>query len=605
MSESFLTSLNSVQREGASHVSGPLLIVAGAGSGKTRVITHRIAHLISEHQVKPWNISAVTFTNKASAEMKERLETLLGSIAKNIFVRTFHSLGLYILQRHFEALNLKSGFSILNTRGQNTLLKNILKEEKMESAQWGPQILMSRIQKARDQMQSPEDCLKMDSLDAEEFSYLYKKYIEHLRKNNCVDFGDLLYEPVKLLKDNSEIKRYYQNLWKYFLIDEYQDTNYSQYLLGKLISQEHKNIMVVGDDDQAIYSWRGATIKNILNFNKDYPNAKILKLEQNYRSAPIILKIASKLIANNLERRPKTIFSELSNELANVSCLSYINEMDEVHNIVQKILSYQRDGHVLNDMAIFYRTNAQSRIFESVLRENNIPYLLVGDIRFYDRKEIRDLLAYLSVIVNPEDDLSFERIINVPIRGIGQKSLEELKNIMKKEKQSLLETISKETNINKLRSYQKLIELSQLFKKWQKSVKDKELPSKIAKDILEESGYQASLKEANSSEANNRLENLSEFINSIKEYEKSCEAEVYAYDDESIDLENYTEELSKKKEPSLADYLQSISLLTETASTNNEENQKDYLYLMTFHNAKGLEFQICIFNWSGGRLLTS
>ncbi len=605
-----LTGLNEVQCQAVTHTQGPLLLVAGAGSGKTRVITHRIAYLIHQHHVKPWNIAAVTFTNKAAQEMRLRLGHLVGSQARNVFVRTFHSLGLYILSRHPEKLGLQSGFSIIDQSGQKSLLKTILKEERMERDALQPAIVANQINTARDAMLSPASMSKSDNVYAQDIGYLYDAYIKRLRKNNSLDFGDLLYETVRLFEKDQEIHSNYAKLWQHFLIDEYQDTNRTQYLLGRMIAQGHQNIMVVGDDDQSIYSWRGADIQNILSFENDYPKAKILRLEENYRSTPTILKAASSLISNNLNRRHKTLFTKRPNT-SPIFLYAYNDEHEEGRQIAQQILAYKSQGISLNQIAIFYRTNAQSRIFERILREKNLPYIIVGDIRFYERKEIKDLLAYLSVIVNPHDDISLERIINVPPRGIGKTTLEHLHDLGQKNNQSLIETLGSAGQSTKLRSAQKLGALHKLLVSWQRLYQNQELPSLIAEQVLQESGYVDALKKegAFSYEAAGRLENLYEFIASIRQYEREYqEGDLGTYDPGSdIDPWDYgtsgnsdkteakttenTESHMKKtssNQPNLADFLQQISLYTDEKSA--DQGRSSYLSLMTLHNAKGLEF---------------
>ena len=599
-----LDPLNPVQRQGVEHESGPLLIVAGAGSGKTRVITHRIAYLVRIHGVAPWNIAAVTFTNKAAGEMRARLESLMGPLARNIFVRTFHSLGLYIISRNPEALGLKSGFSIIDQSGQKSLIKAILKEEKLDQNFLEPAAIANQINRARDAMLTPDALIHTKVAYAEELSHLYKTYIRRLRKNNSVDFGDLLYESVRLLERDPEVYERYSQLWRYFLIDEYQDTNHVQYRLGRLIAQKHKNIMVVGDDDQSIYSWRGADIENILSFEKDYPQAKILKLEENYRSTAVILKAASSLIAKNKQRRVKTIFtSKTLKEGSPIFCQPYDDENGEAYGVVQHILNYRARNIPLDQMAIFYRTNAQSRVFERVLRENNLPYVIVGDIRFYERKEIKDMLAYLSVIVNPEDDLSLERIINVPARGIGQTGLRHLQSLAASQNKSLLESLLETERIPNLRSHQKMKALYDLFQNWRELHLAGALPSEIAERVLRDSTYLEVLENDTNFESEGRIANLSEFISSLKEYEEECsQGTPGAYDSvDSIDtlaidatgLSNSgTGAEAKPLQPGLSDFLQRIALYTDEKGENAADDT--CLYLMTLHSAKGLEYR-CVF----------
>ena len=589
-----LDSLNPVQREAVEHEGGPLLIIAGAGSGKTRVITHRIAYLLQVHDLPPWNIVAVTFTNKAAGEMRTRLEALVGTRARYVLTRTFHSLGLYIISRNPELMGLSSGFSIIDQNAQKTLLKKILKEEKLESNYLEAPALANEINRARDAMISPQELSKETKGGyTEEVAYIYKTYIKRLRKNNSLDFGDLLYESVRLLERNPELQEGYSRRWPHFLIDEYQDTNHAQYRLGLLIAKKHKNIIVVGDDDQSIYSWRGADIQNILNFERDYPEAKVLRLEENYRSTSIILHAASSLIAKNSQRLGKSLFTKRdARGESPIFRAVYENENEEAYGTIGKIKEYRSRGIPLENMAVFYRTNAQSRVFESLLRENDLPYVIVGDIRFYERKEIKDILAYLSVIVNPEDALSLERIINVPARGIGKTSLEGLQSSALSKGQSLFETLLEAESIPKLRSYQKVKALHKLFQKWQELHQNGAPPSEIAERVLTDSGLLETLQNESSFEAEGRIANLSEFISSLREYEE----EFYREQEGAAEAEAEAEEGESRprgRVPSLHDFLQRIALFTDERKENSEGGAS-CLYLMTLHNAKGLEYD-CVF----------
>ncbi len=605
-----LAQLNEVQKEAVISKDGPLLIVAGAGSGKTRVITHRIAYLIKHYGIAPWNIASVTFTNKAAEEMKTRLSLLIGRASSSVFVRTFHSMGLYIVSRHTDELGISQGFSIVDQSGQKTILKKILSKENIPQDFLSPISASSQINHYRNLFLAPDDVRKDDDTYSLTIAGVYERYLHELRKNNSVDFGDLLYLAVKLLRENEDIRAYYQNLWKYFMIDEYQDTNHTQYLLGRLIASEHKNVMVVGDDDQSIYSWRGADIANILCFEKDYPEAKILHLEENYRSTPMILKAASSVIAKNEDRRSKTIFTQKNDPLP-IFCNSYNSEENEAHGVVEAILSYQSKGIPLGKMAVFYRTNAQSRIFERVLREKALPYIIIGDIRFYERKEIKDLLAYLHLIVNPNDDISLERIINVPARGIGPKGISSLYSLTQQEHISLLETLPLASNIQGLRSAARMKQLYQNFYRWRDLYENQELPSLIAERVLEESGYLSALKNDSSYESEARVSNLYEFLASLRQYEQEYSQAIPSAYEEGRDPESFSydsDDLSQEENhPNLAEYLQRISLHTDNQTVQEspedqeksqeelqEEKRNSCLNLMTLHSAKGLEFQ-CVF----------
>ncbi|MCB1307957.1 MAG: UvrD-helicase domain-containing protein [Leptospiraceae bacterium] len=594
-----LEPLNEVQRNAVLHDTGPLLIVAGAGSGKTRVITHRIAYLARIRDVRPYSIAAVTFTNKAAEEMRERLYHLMGPMAENVFVRTFHSLGLHILTRHAEEAGLKSGFSIFDTQAQKSLIKTILKERKLEGDAFTPASVAHRINQARDTMVGPDEYTDlMDDFYADEIAAVYRVYIERLRGMNAVDFGDLLYMTVRLFQHCPDVLEKYRNIWRYFMIDEYQDTNHVQYLIGRSIAREHSNIMVVGDDDQSIYSWRGADISNILSFEKDYEQAKILRLEENYRSGGNILKAAASLIVNNSERREKTLFTrqEAGRPLA---YQRYMDDQEESRAIINQVRTLQAQGQALKNMAVFYRTNAQSRSFETALRELNVPYVLVGDIRFYERKEIKDLIAYLTVIINPQDDVSLERIINVPARGVGATGLERLQNLARSRGVTLLEAMPSAGEIPNFRAARKMESLYKRFREWQRAHREGELPSIIADRVLKESGYLDALKQDTSPEARGRIENLYEFVGSLQEYEKEFQNRpetdapiapaVDATTGETMELP--PEERARPDRPDLLDFLQKIALHT-SSDTVAVEAATDFLYLMTLHNAKGLEFPV-------------
>ena len=565
-----LEGLNPVQREAVLHDRGPLLIVAGAGSGKTRVITHRIAYLVRLRDVRAYHVAAVTFTNKAAQEMRERLSQLMGPLGSEVFVRTFHSLGLHILSRNAEAAGLRSGFSVIDTSGQNTLLKAILKEWRIEGDGISPAAIAHRINQARDALVGPaEYAREADDFYTRAVARVYPEYVRRLRAINAVDFGDLLFEAVTLLNTNPEVLEKYQRLWQYFMIDEYQDTNHAQYMLGRLIARKHENIMVVGDDDQSIYSWRGANIANILEFEKDYGSAKVLRLEENYRSTARILSAANSVIKNNEQRRAKTLFTARE-EGAHLEYHVFPDDESEARSVVSRLQSLRSRGYNYADMAVFYRTNAQSRVFESALREAGVPYLLVGDIRFYERKEIKDLLAYLQVIVNPADDLSLERIINVPARGLGNVGLERLRNHAIQKGQPLASVLEAADQVPNLRSYRKVQTLGQLLQEWSEAARLGTAPSELAESVLDRTGYLSMLRADPSPDAPGRIDNLYELIGSMRSFEE--------------------ERASRGPEArsDLGDFLQTISLETSVEGDASEPG----VFLMTLHNAKGLEYPI-------------
>ncbi|MBL8021152.1 MAG: UvrD-helicase domain-containing protein [Leptospirales bacterium] len=561
--QELLGKLNEVQRQAVLHDQGPLLILAGAGSGKTRVITHRIAYLCRIKNVAPYRIAAVTFTNKAAEEMKNRLHGLMGPMAESVLVRTFHSLGLYILRKHAAQLGLKSGFSIYDSNDQEALIKKIIKDLNIASAWMTPKSAAERINTARDLMRSPDLMAEKGDRYDEEVVPVYEEYMRRLRANNALDFGDLIYQTVRLFQNHPEILADYQNLWRYFMIDEYQDTNHAQYMLGNLIAGSHGNLAVVGDDDQSIYSWRGADIRNILSFEKDYPKCLVLKLEENYRSTAPILKAASSMITNNESRRDKTLFTrKLEGE--KIEYTIYESDQEEAAGVVSKIRSLKNKGIPYNEQAVFYRTNAQSRVFEEMLRREGMAYLLVGGFRFYDRKEIKDLIAYLSVVVNPDDSISLNRIINVPSRGLGEAGLARLEAHALANSTTLHDAMADAENLSGIRAATAIRRLHGLFEKWRGM--DQSKPSAILESILEDTGYMQFL-EKDENPGESRIENIQEFSNSIQDYEET------------------------ETSPSLAAYLQQISLYSAESGTESSES----VNLITLHNAKGLEYRAVFF----------
>ncbi len=561
--EELLSNLNPVQREAVLHEGGPLLILAGAGSGKTRVITHRIGYLSRIRGVQPYRICAVTFTNKAAEEMRHRLSGIMGPMADSVLVRTFHSLGLYILRRHAPELGLKSGFSIYDANDQEALIKKILKDKNISSTWITPKSAAERINRARDLMLSPVKFEQQADRYDVEIAPVYAEYIRRVRANNALDFGDLIYETVRLFQNHPEILGNYQGLWQYFMIDEYQDTNHAQYMLGRLIAETHKNIAVVGDDDQSIYSWRGADIRNILSFEKDYPECLVLRLEENYRSTSPILRAASRMIANNFERREKTLFTRKEGGDP-VSYNLYESDSDEAAGVISKAVTLHKQGLPYKDIAVFYRTNAQSRLFEESLRREGVPYLLVGGFRFYDRKEIKDLIAYLSVVSNPDDSVSLSRIINVPNRGIGDGGFAKIEALAAAEGLSLYQALARAEALAGVRGGKAAVQLHAMFERCRAMAQSQ--PSEILEQILSSIGYiDFLLKDESPGES--RIENVEEFMNSLRDYEEA------------------------EAEPSTSDFLQQISLY----SAESGDDSGEALNLITLHNAKGLEFRVVFF----------
>ena len=568
----YLSKLNENQKKAVLKTDGPLLILAGAGSGKTRVITHRIAHLIQNNSVKPWSIFAVTFTNKACEEMQKRLMNLVGPAGKSVFVKTFHSASVYILRRYGEIIGITPNFSIYDQGDQESLIKQILADMNLDAKKIKPSMIASKISEIKDKASFVDgaDISKLlpDYLPFN-FQEVYSEYHRKLTLNNALDFNDLLIKCVQVLKaENGPLERL-QNLWTYFLVDEYQDTNHSQYLIAKYLSSASKNICVVGDDDQSIYSWRGADIKNILDFERDYPNAEVITLEDNYRSTQNILTAASSVIKNNINRKQKVLRSNKDDGEA-VSWVQANNEYSEAEFVINKMISHKlRDGYKNHDFAVFYRTNAQSRVFEDRLRKENIPYRVVGGLKFYDRKEIKDIIAYLKLIANPQDSISLQRIINTPARGIGKTSFEKLFEISLSAGISIWQVIVDGLLPGKppkgLDDFRKIIS--------EAIIKSATVPEEIhlsefISDVIDKCGYKKSLEEEDTIESASRIENINEFLNSVYDYELTAET------------------------PTLSQFLQDISLLTSEENPDDPENKANCVTLMTVHNAKGLEFPV-------------
>lgn len=558
--------LNLPQKQAVETVNGPLLILAGAGSGKTRVITYRIANLIKNHNVHPNQILAVTFTNKAADEMKKRSLSLLGNLEQEPFIKTFHSLCLYLLRREGKALGIGSNFTIYDSDMQESLIKEILKSKEIDTKEFKPAVLANIFSKSKDSFLTAEEYAKKaeDDNTSRLIANTFLSYEMEKQKRNALDFGDLILKTVILFRDFPVILEKYQRLWKYVMVDEYQDTNKIQYHLVKALSELNKNICVVGDDDQSIYSWRGADISNILNFHKDYPEATIVKLEENYRSTKTIIETAANLIQYNKKRTNKTL--RTNNPLGDkIQIKIFQNESEEAEGVVREILNRKKGSKnsIFSDYAIFYRTNSQSRYFEEALRKKGIPYKIFGGFRFFDRKEVKDLIAYLSVVINPLDSTSLLRILNSPPRGIGETTVERLLKLSIEEGISLFECLDRESSEIKKGTKAKLKSLHRMFTTAMDDLSSKP-PSEIAYDILEHSGYRENLENEGTEDSFSRLSNLNEFVNALKEYEET------------------------NPDSSLEEYLGNISLIT---SEDNTKDLNDYVVLMTIHNAKGLEFK--------------
>lgn len=548
-----LSKLNDKQKEAVMHIDGPLLILAGPGSGKTRVLTNKIAYLIENNHAMPIQILAITFTNKAAKEMKDRVYKLVGKSAFDVQLSTFHSFGLRILRENCQELGLNKTFTIIDEGDSLSLIKKILKDLNIDEKMLSPKYVKNRISSSKNSLIDVLDYNKYSKGDIEEKIYeIYKKYQELLIKNSSVDFDDLLFMPVKLFRKNKKILETYQELFKYIFIDEYQDTNEAQYVLAKMIASKYQNITVVGDESQNVYSWRGANYKNILNFEKDYKNVTTILLEQNYRSTKTILNAANDVIKNNKERKEKNLWT--NNDLGEkIKYIKAIDEKDECRIVVDEIKKLNHKIE-LKDMVVLYRTNAQSQIIERTFLENNIPYKIVGAYTYYSRKEIKDLLAYLKLINNTKDDISLIRCINTPKRGIGKKTIETLEFEAKHQNKSLFDVIKD----GKEKSFKDIIEY--LIK-----AKDNISLTELVDLILTKTGIIDEYKKENTIESISRVENLNEFKSITKEFEE------------------------KTGNISLEDFLLEISLVSDINENNQEING---VSLMTLHSAKGLEFNL-------------
>ena len=547
-----LDNLNKEQKEAVLYNEGPLLILAGAGSGKTKVLTTKIAYLIEELNVLPYEILAITFTNKAALEMKERVYNMIGSKAKEIQISTFHSFGLKILRENYEKLDYQNNFVIMDSDDSLTIVKKILKSLNYDPKIYNPKAIRNKISNCKNELLTPKDYEKYIAGDYEMVvNEVYYKYEEKLKQNNAIDFDDLLLLPIKLFRKYPRVLELYQNRYKYILIDEYQDTNEAQYILSKMISAKYQNICVVGDADQAIYGFRGANYKNILNFEKDYPKALSIKLEQNYRSTKNILAAANCVIRNNEQRKSKNLWST-KEEGEKITYYRAYDERDEAHYVSKTIKKMLDDNYDASEIAVLYRTNAQSRVIEEELLKDNIPYRIVGGFSFYQRKEIKDLLAYLKLIYNPKDDISFLRVINTPKRGIGLKSIESLTTKADSENKSLFEAITdgKEAKFKDL-----IISLQKISE----SVTLTELIDKV----LDATGMKAELISEKTLESEIRLENLEEFKSITKAFEE------------------------REGLVSLEDFLYEVSLVNDKDEYKDSRNK---VSLMTIHSVKGLEY---------------
>ena len=571
-----LNGMNPRQKEAVLHTDGPLLLMAGAGSGKTRVLTHRIAYLIEEKEVNPWNILAITFTNKAAKEMKERVNAILASGGEDVWVSTFHSMCVRILRRDVDFIGYNRNFTIIDSSEQLTLMKRILKELNIDPKKYDPRSILGTISQAKNSLQTPQDFAKMQGSYYEEIAAkCYAAYQKELQYNQCMDFDDLIMNTIRLFEEHPDSLTYYQNKFHYIHVDEYQDTNHAQYTLVNLLAGRFRNLCVVGDADQSIYGWRGADMQNILDFEKDYPDAAVILLEQNYRSTKNILSAANQVIENNSNRKPKNLWTE-NKEGNKITYYRADNERDETRFIVDRMQEEIRSNHRnYGDFAILYRTNAQSRVMEETLLKANIPYKMVGGHKFYDRKEIKDILAYLNVLANPQDSISFERIVNSPKRGIGPGSIEKLRSFASLHEWPLLEAAQNVdlANIGG-KAGQQLGAFGEMIQEVTQMIQYLTV-TELTKEVLDRSGYLEDLKIQNTLEAQARIENLKEFLTVTQEFDKQ--------------FEQQNEEDADAPEEKLTVFLNDLALVSDI---DNLEEDASQVTLMTLHAAKGLEFPV-------------
>ena len=557
--------LNREQQEAVLHVDGPLLILAGAGSGKTRVLTYRIAHLIDECGVNPWNILAITFTNKAAGEMRERVDKIVGYGSESIWVSTFHSTCVRILRRYIDRLGYDTNFTIYDTEDQKTVMKSVCQKLQLDSKLYKERMLLNVISHAKDEYISPNEFLLEAKGDfrQEKIAQAYVEYQKELKKNNALDFDDLLVKTVELFQSCPDVLEYYQNRFRYIMVDEYQDTNTVQFKFISTLARQYRNLCVVGDDDQSIYKFRGANIRNILDFEKVFPDAKVVKLEQNYRSTQNILNAANGVIANNRGRKEKALWTE--NEQGEpILFQQFQNGYEEAEYVSGEISKKVRKGEAeYQDFAVLYRTNAQSRLFEEKFLYANIPYKIVGGVNFYSRKEIKDILAYLKTIDNGKDDLAVRRIINVPKRGIGNVTLAKVQAYADSRDISFFEALEEAGEIPGLgKAALKIQPFVHLIHEMRLSLADMSMQDLI-QAILDKTGYAEDLKNEDTDESEARLENIDEFINKAVTYEEGAE------------------------EPNLSGFLEEVALVADIDSVEDGDNR---VLLMTLHSAKGLEF---------------
>ena len=566
---SIYDTLNPPQREAVAQTEGPVLILAGAGSGKTRVLTHRIAYLMDEKGVNPWNILAITFTNKAAQEMRERVDKLVGFGSESIWVSTFHSACVRILRRHIDNLGYDTNFTIYDTDDQKSLMKDVCRKMNIDTKIYKERSLLAQISHAKDELLTPDDMEMKAAGDynMKKVASVYREYQAALRKNNALDFDDLIVKTVELFEKCGAVLEYYQERFKYIMVDEYQDTNTAQFKFISLLAQRYQNLCVVGDDDQSIYKFRGANIGNILGFEHVFPDARVIRLEQNYRSTRNILNAANQVIANNTERKAKTLWTE-NEEGSKVHFRQFLNAYEEAEYVAGEIGKLKRNGlGNYRDCAILYRTNAQSRIFEEKFIAANIPYKLVGGVNFYARKEIKDLLCYLKTIDNARDDLAVQRIINVPKRGIGATTLGRVQDYADNMGISLYEALRVAEEVPSIGRSLSKIDGFVTFIQMLKSKADVMTVEEILQEVIDSTGYVAELEAEDTEESRARIENIDELISKTVAYQEAME--------------------EQNQPATLSGFLEEVALVADIDTVDPDQ---DYVLLMTLHSAKGLEF---------------
>ena len=566
---SIYDTLNPPQREAVAQTEGPVLILAGAGSGKTRVLTHRIAYLMEEKGVNPWNILAITFTNKAAQEMRERVDKLVGFGSESIWVSTFHSACVRILRRHIDNLGYDTNFTIYDTDDQKSLMKDVCRKMNIDTKIYKERSLLAQISHAKDELLTPDDMEMKAAGDynMKKVASVYREYQAALRKNNALDFDDLIVKTVELFEKCGAVLEYYQERFKYIMVDEYQDTNTAQFKFISLLAQRYQNLCVVGDDDQSIYKFRGANIGNILGFEHVFPDARVIRLEQNYRSTRNILNAANQVIANNTERKAKTLWTE-NEEGSKVHFRQFLNAYEEAEYVAGEIGKLKRNGlGNYRDCAILYRTNAQSRIFEEKFIAANIPYKLVGGVNFYARKEIKDLLCYLKTIDNARDDLAVQRIINVPKRGIGATTLGRVQDYADNMGISLYEALRVAEEVPSIGRSLSKIDGFVTFIQMLKSKADVMTVEEILQEVIDSTGYVAELEAEDTEESRARIENIDELISKTVAYQEAME--------------------EQNQPATLSGFLEEVALVADIDTVDPDQ---DYVLLMTLHSAKGLEF---------------